>query len=347
MTVVVREAPCRIDLAGGTIDLWPLYLYLGNLELVQMALNLKAKAVVSFDAGPKNEILIESSDYERKIRFNSLPELRASLKKSPKANPLRWLCRVAEFFLSRSGQTGYLTLKTSSQVPPGSGLGGSSTLGIAMGQALAEALGDSLAKTPWVLQQTIRDLEAVEIEHPAGDQDYVPALFGGLLVFKLGPGSRAIERLPEETAAKISSRSALIYTGKPHHSGLNNWQIFRAAHEGKRVPLRGLQKIQKISADMAAALRRGDFENFEKLVNAEWTERQKLARAVNAPVLKEAWDFAKKYGARARKACGAGGGGCLYVYFSDPDKCRKFLNAPVKRGWKIFRADTSPAGVVL
>ena len=346
MTVVQREAPCRIDLAGGTIDLWPLYLYLGNLELVQMALSLKAKSIVTVEKSAKTKIVIESADYSRSMTFDSLLELRKSLKKTTKANPLRWLCRVAEFFLSRSQHQGTLILKTSSEVPPGSGLGGSSTLGIAMGQSLAEALNDPLAKNPWVLQQSIRDLDAIEIEHPAGDQDYVPALFGGLLVFKLAPGSRNIERLSSEVAQTISDRSALIYTGKPHHSGLNNWQIFRAAHEGKRIPLKRLQKIQKISGQMAEALRVGNFKNFEKLINAEWAERQQLAKAVNAPVLVDAWNFAKKHGATARKACGAGGGGCLYVYFPDAEKCKAFVQSPLKKGWKVFKVIESPSGVI-
>jgi D-glycero-alpha-D-manno-heptose-7-phosphate kinase len=345
MRLVEKEAPCRVDLAGGTLDLWPLYLYFGKLELLHMGLNLKAKAAAGFDPDKAFSLTIESSDYGKTAVYPSMEKLAIALRKSQQANNLRWLCRVAEFFIRRSGKSGAFTLKTSSQVPPGSGLGGSSTLGIAMGQAFAELLGDPLAKDPWKLQQTIRDLEAVEIEHPAGDQDYVPALFGGLLVFKLTFGERSIEKLPASLAQEFASRAALIYTGKPHHSGLNNWDIFKAYHEGKKSVHTALGNIQRISTDMVNVFRAGDLHSFSALLNSEWKQRQLLSKAVNAPVLEKAWKMAQAAGAEARKACGAGGGGCLLVYFKDSQRRDDFLKTEVKGGWKIYPVEVGAKGV--
>ncbi len=347
MQTVVKEAPCRVDLAGGTVDLWPFYLYFGELQLLHMALQLKARATVSIDESTTFSLRIESKDYEQVISFSSLEELKLSLKKDTKKNPLRWLCRVAEFFISRApNKQASFNLLTSSEVPPGSGLGGSSTLGVAMGQAFAELFDDPLAKDAWKMQQTIRDLEAAEIEHPAGDQDYVPALFGGLLVFNLSAGNRSIETLAPETARLFSSRAALIYTGKPHHSGLNNWQIFRAFHEGKKDVRKALEKIHQISHQMCQAFREGNLDSFPRLLNAEWKERQKLGRAVNAPVLERAWLLAKKSGAVARKACGAGGGGSLLVFFKDQEKRDAFLKAERIPAWKVYPVEAGTKGVL-
>jgi D-glycero-alpha-D-manno-heptose-7-phosphate kinase len=321
----VVRAPCRIDLAGGTVDLWPLYLHLGGLELVHMAVDVQAAVEVDFEKSRKGlQVEIESLDLERSIKFASLDALHESLSHSTDRNPLRWVARVTHHKLEQTGFQGRVRVRTRSDAPPGSGLGGSSVLGIALARAFEKSFAAPAKRSPaWDLQQEIRDLEAAEIEHPAGDQDYVPALFGGLLVFKLGPRRREVERLSKKTAEAVGDSSALLYTGKPHHSGLNNWQIFRAFHERDARVTKSLGAIRDLSGQLAAKLR-SDGEravrNFlPDLLNEEWNERLRLSPAVNAPVLDEAWSFARSTGAIARKACGAGGGGCLLVIFKSPE----------------------------
>jgi D-glycero-alpha-D-manno-heptose-7-phosphate kinase len=313
------EAACRVDFAGGTVDIWPLYLNLGGLELVNMALNLHAESEVLWKPtrAKSHKVTVISADMKCERRYTSLTELGTSLDSSTTVNPLRWINRLVHHHLSSHTSWGEWEVRTSSQVPPGSGLGGSSTLGIGLSWALLKTLGARKALLPWGVQQTVRDLEAREIEHPAGDQDYVPALFGGMLIFKLGPHERSVERLPPNVARTISGRCALIYTGKPHHSGINNWQVYKAFIDGDRRTCESLKAIRNLSSRMATDLRDGRLGSFDDLVNEEWSLRQKLAEAVNAPVLDEAWSFGRRHGAVARKACGAGGGGCLLLVFPD------------------------------
>ena len=345
------QAPCRIDLSGGTVDLWPIYLfYPEGLSLNNMALELYAHAEISFTPSDKFQLIVESRDLKAKHKHSSLASLEKSVGKSIKANSLRWVERVAcHFFKTWGLESGHWTLTTWSEVPPGSGLGGSSTLGVAIGAAIAKASGHGqvIRKDPWRYQQTLRDLESIEIEHPAGDQDYVPAIFGGLLSFGLGVQRREITKHEESRAEDVASRLALIYTGKPHHSGINNWQVYKDFIGNKASVRKALGEIQKISRKMSEDLRGGKTKAWIKGVGDEWASRQRLGKAVNAPVLQKAAKWAKTLGAVSVKACGAGGGGCLLVVFSDASKRDEALAVcPASKDWRWMKVSCSKEGVL-
>jgi D-glycero-alpha-D-manno-heptose-7-phosphate kinase len=336
ISTITQSAQCRIDLAGGTLDLWPLYLYFGELKLVNMAINTKAYCELKISPSKTLEIWVESKDMNSKSRFDSLNELAASLTKPTSLNPLRWVNRLTWHFLKSAGiKSGKIYVKTWSEAPPGSGLGGSSVLGVAVAKAFQKAYPTKLSKEPWAMQQTVRDLEAVEIEHPAGDQDYIPALFGGLLSVKLGPNHRSVKKISPAVEDKIKSRIAILYTGKPHHSGINNWEIFRGYHEGDEGLKKLLKEIHQISATLSDDLEAKNTITFVELVNREWELRRKLGNSVDAPVLSEAWAWAQKLGAVARKGCGAGGGGSIFFIFKNQSERNKAIKTtPLHSEWK-------------
>lgn len=328
------QAPARIDLAGGTLDLWPLFLYAGGCAVVNMAIDVFATAEATLKKAdrekyPAGGFTITSRDLMTSKSYPNLEALKNSLKLSPSANPLRWVNRVVYESLHRKGigTKSHLLVTTYSDAPPGSGLGGSSVLGIALAQALLKV---QKLKTPKTeseklnLQQWVRDLEAQEIDHPAGEQDYIPALFGGLLVFSLGAHHRSVTPLPSKVAKRLSKHIGLLYTGKPHHSGLNNWSVFKAFHENDSVVRNSLFRIGEISKKLALVLSNPTEDDWihtiPSLLNEEWAERIKLSPAICPQVLKSAWDWAESNGAQARKACGAGGGGCMMFYFSSEEQ---------------------------
>jgi D-glycero-alpha-D-manno-heptose-7-phosphate kinase len=345
------QAPCRIDLSGGTLDLWPLYLfYPEGLVLNNMALQLFAHAEVQFTPSEKFQLLVESRDMKMKRKHSTMNSLSRSVAKSVKDNPLRWVERVVEYFLKKwNVESGVWVVTTWSEVPPGSGLGGSSTLGVALGAALAKVSGheNEIRQNPWGYQQTLRDLEGIEIEHPAGDQDYVPAIFGGLLSFRLGVARREISKHSAARADDVASRMALIYTGKPHHSGINNWQVYKDFIGKNPGVRRALDAIQAVSKKMSLDLEAGRTSAWIRGVADEWASRQKLSRAVNAPVLQKAGTWAKTLGARSVKACGAGGGGCLLVVFADTKTRDKALAQKTQsKDWQWMRVACSHEGIL-
>lgn len=339
-TTIKTNAQCRIDLAGGTLDLWPLYLYFGELKLVNMAIATKAYCEVKITPVKKGiEIAIESKDMNSKSRFDSLEALAESLGKPTSLNPLRWVNRLAHHFLKQSGTKNIkIEIKTWSEAPPGSGLGGSSVLGIAIAKAFQKAFPKKVSRDPWAIQQTVRDLEAVEIEHPAGDQDYIPALFGGLLTVRLGPHHRSVKKMSSTIENKIKSRIAILYTGKPHHSGINNWEIFSGFHSGDTALKSLLKQIHQVAATLAGNLEAKNLNGFAELINQEWELRKTLGTSVDAPVLTEAWEWAKSLGAEARKGCGAGGGGSIFFVFrNQSDRNRALKTTPLKPEWKWLK----------
>jgi D-glycero-alpha-D-manno-heptose-7-phosphate kinase len=141
---------------------------------------------------------------------------------------------------------------------------------------------------------------------------------------------------------------ALLYTGKPHHSGMNNWSVFKAYTEKDPLVKDSLQSIRLISKRLSKMLEKPT-QNFWSeilpgIINEEWMERQKLSPAICPQVLKDAWTFGSSLGATARKACGAGGGGCLMLYFSDPKIRDEAVEKPMPNlDWKWIPVQFAPA----
>ncbi|NCN26280.1 hypothetical protein GW915_01790 [bacterium] len=345
------KAPCRIDLAGGTIDLWPLYLYFGGHTLCHMAVDIFTEVKISFEARKQRNIHIEINSFDLKENeaYTSLKSIKESLKKDTAKVPTRWINRLCVEFIESSFKklpTGTLKIECKSKAPPGSGLGGSSVLGVALWSGFEKLFLKKAERTqPWDVQRKVRDLEAVEIEHPAGDQDYVPALFGGLLLFNLSYNHRSVKKVKASTAKKLAERLALVYTGERHHSGINNWELFTNFHKWGHPCRDHLKKIHTVSAEMAESLANDKISNFPGLLNKEWSSRKLLGEAVNAPSLKRAWTFAKSHGATARKACGAGGGGCLLVYFPSKTKRDTFLKEKPRNRFELYAVNVVSKGL--
>src|SRR5262245_7159082 len=143
--VIHSSAPTRIDLAGGTLDLWPLYLFLGGGITINVAISLRAHAWIEPLENGRIEIISKDQDCSVVAEnFNALkPDGDLSL-----------LARLIRYFAPASG----LRLSTEAQVPAGSGLGGSSTLAIAVCGALNQFTKRGLTSEEMI--GVARDIEA-------------------------------------------------------------------------------------------------------------------------------------------------------------------------------------------
>ena len=159
--MIKSTAPTRIDLAGGTLDIWPLYLLLGNPITINAAINLYAS--VELQPRSDNIIRIESRDLNIKARFSSLWSL-------PRSHPLDLILKILQFYKPKRG----LNIITDCQAPAGSGIGGSSALGIALNGALNRLVGSSHSKSQLI--EIAKNIETQAIKVPTGWQDYFSAL---------------------------------------------------------------------------------------------------------------------------------------------------------------------------
>ena len=286
------RVPVRIDFAGGTLDLWPIYALLDGCVTVNAAVDLWIELDIQ-RAGTGHRL--SSRDLGLDLRFDTWPA---------EAPPgLAWVWRVLN-----AAPHPPAAISIHSPVPQGSGLGVSSCLGVGLfGSALALEAGDGLAGHVPLL----RHLESGELQTPAGWQDYYPAALGGALALHWdGPDPRW-ERLEPHPA--LMERLVVFYTGRPHHSGLTNWEAYRRFIEGDTQTRQALSDIRHIAREMVLALP-ADPAAVADLLEREGRARVRMSPAVETDAMGAVRDRGHREGWYAgMKPCGAGGGGCCLL----------------------------------
>lgn len=291
------SAPTRIDLAGGTIDIWPLYLFHPGAQTLNVAISLRASARI--DSRDDTRIAIHSVDTGVTVEADDWRDLRAE-------RSLRLLSLLVHFFEARG-----LTLTTSSDSPAGAGIAGSSALNVAVCAALAEW--KRTHYEPEALLQIAMNVEAQAIQVPTGLQDYRPALYGGIAAIELDVDG--VRRVPLDVdLSELRQRIVLCYTGEPRNSGTNNWDITKRHIDGDRHVFDCFERIRDTAAAMRTALTAGDWDAVGRAIADEWENRKRLAPGVTTPSINDLIARAQAAGATAAKVCGAGGGGCLFCY---------------------------------
>ncbi len=305
---VVAQAPCRADLAGATIDLWPLYLFHPGAVTVNFALSILTTCRITPQKG--KAIHLKSVDTGREEDFADLEALcRARKFKHPLA------ARLVQFFQPEGG----FRLETRSESPAGAGIAGSSALMIATTGALARYTGREMSREE--MRVVAQNVEAQLIQVPTGCQDYYPALYGGVSAIHLDVDAPHREALPV-AAEEIEGRFLLVYTGAPRASGINNWEVFKAHIDGDRKVIRNFERMAQISRAMRQALCGGAWDEVARLLQQDWKFRKSNYRRISTPLIDKLVAVAARNGGRAAKVCGAGGGGCVVFMVREEAKGR-------------------------
>ena len=299
---VNASAPTRIDLAGGTIDIWPLYLFHAGAQTLNVAISLRAHVhVASRDDG---RVVIRSLDTNRSVDAPDWTALAGD-------GELSLLARLLRFF-----RAGGLTMTTRCESPAGAGIAGSSALNIAVCGAMNRW--QQRGYDDETLLRIAMNVEAQAIGVPTGVQDYRPALYGGVSAVELGEdGVRRIAL--DVDPIQIERRIVLAYTGAPRESGTNNWEMTKRHIDGNRDVFDSFERIRDTAVAMRAALARGDWPEVGRQIAVEWENRKRLAPGVTTPFIDELIARASGAGAVSAKVCGAGGGGCLFCYAEPAD----------------------------
>lgn len=314
-------APCRADLAGGTIDLWPLYLFHPGALTLNFAVNILTSCKITPLKGRR--IHLRSLDTREEEQFSSLDELRHARRfRLPLA------ARLLQFFAPKEG----LFVETDSESPAGAGISGSSALMIATTAALARFTDRNL--TFEQMRVIAQNVEAQIIKVPTGCQDYYPALYGGVNAIHLNPDGiyrEAVPVAPEE----IESRFVLAYTGAPRQSGINNWEVFKAHIEGEQRVFRNFARIAEIAVSMYRALSHAEWDEVARLLQEEWKLRRTNAPGITTPLIDKLVAVALKSGGKAAKVCGAGGGGCV-IFLVEKGASSRVATAIGENGGRVL-----------
>jgi D-glycero-alpha-D-manno-heptose-7-phosphate kinase len=327
---IVAQAPCRADLAGGTIDLWPLYLFHPGAMTLNFAVDILTTCRITPLKG--KALHLRSLDTKREEHFESFEEVRTRKKfRLPIAG------RLLQFFAPKEGAL----IETDSESPAGAGISGSSALMIATTAALARFTDRNL--TLEQMRVIAQNVEAQIIEVPTGCQDYYPALYGGVSAIRLdadGIHREAVPILPEE----IESRFVLAYTGAPRKSGINNWEVFKAHIEGDKRVSRNFERIASIARSMHQALVAGDWDGVARLLREEWKLRRSNAPGITTPLIDKLVAVAGKHGGRSAKVCGAGGGGCV-IFLVDKGAASRVATAIGDAGARVLPLQVARNGL--
>ncbi len=318
---VMATAPCRADLAGGTLDIWPLgVIHRGSLT-VNMAIPVLVRLEVDLDGRPGH--------VAHGVGDGAWREL------GPSDGDVDLTAAVCFALCGPGG----LRVRVLDQAPVGSGLGGSSSYAVALARAvlaLSEQTMDDRS-----LVALVRDLEARILTAPTGVQDHWAAARGGVIAVHLEPGGEVVEDLAVDSAW-LRERTSVFFTGITHHSGMVNWQVIRRRLEGDPATASALEAVAEAARKCRHALLESDEVGCGAAIADEWVARKRLAPEVCPEELESLERAALSAGARAIKACGAGGGGSVLLWH--PQGGREAIEGALTRaapgGFMV------PAGVV-
>ena len=295
--IIESTAPTRVDLAGGTIDIWPLYLFHPGAATVNFAISLYARCRV--ETRDDDQIILESRD--REVTFETR---LADIEGLAREERLELIAKLVHFFKPETG----FHLVAESMAPAGAGLGGSSALAIACIGALNRLVGDRYEPRKFIT--IAANVETTVIRVPAGFQDYYGAFYGGANAINFSADGIRREALGVD-GAELGRRVVICYTGEPRLSGINNWEMFKSHIDGDPAIFQIFEAIRDAARRMRSALSAGDWEAVGEVMRAAYPLRKRLAPNITTPHMESLVEKALANGAVAAKVCGAGGGGCL------------------------------------
>lgn len=303
--IIESSAPARVDLAGGTIDIPPLFLFHEGAATVNFAIELRAKC--RLETRNDNKIIIHSID-----RDDMVETTIENISEFATASRLELPSKLIYFFKPTTG----FTMTVESSVPAGAGLAGSSTLAIAIIGALNRFVGNRYAPERFI--PIAANIETQVIKVPAGFQDYYSAQYGGAACIHFRADGIEREALTIDNAT-LENRILVIYTGEPRNSGTNNWEITKAHIDGDREIFDIFEGIRDSSLNLREALIRNDWNRAAEILEKAHPERKRLSPNITTPQMDIYIEKAIEHGAIGTKVCGAGGGGCI-AFFCEEGK---------------------------
>ena len=304
--IIRARAPLRLGLAGGGTDLAPFcdlhggYVLNATIDMYAYAiLQPRSDGVVRFVAADREEVLeTAATDFIP-------PDGKLDLHRGVYNHIVR------EF---NAGTPLALTLTTFCDVPPGSGLGSSSTMVVAMLKAFTELLGLPLGE--YDVAHMAFEIERIDIGLSGGKQDQYAATFGGFNFMEFNAADHVIVnplRVKNWIISELETSLILYYTGVSRSSAAIIDEQARNVKSHDEKSINALLKLKDQALTMKEYLLKGDLEKFSESLDQSWEAKKMTAQKISNPEIDIIYDLAKQAGARAGKISGAGGGGFMML----------------------------------
>jgi D-glycero-alpha-D-manno-heptose-7-phosphate kinase len=302
--MIVRcKAPLRISFGGGGTDVDPYRSEHGGCAL---STTIDKYAYVSCQERGDESIEVQSLDYDIVAKYSSGDEfvLNGELD----------LARAVVGRLRPEGTHKGFDLFLQSDAPPGSGLGSSSTMVVALVTLFKDYFHRPM--TAYEIAELAYDVERVELGLKGGMQDQYAATFGGFNYIEFLPDKVIVNplRLDPAVLYELQYNLLLCYTGRTRRSaGIIDDQVQRFS-QGQSDVIEAAHALKDLCVAMKNALLQGQLNEFAALLDAGWQQKRKFAARISNPEIDEMYEEAHKAGALGGKLLGAGGGGYLLVY---------------------------------
>jgi D-glycero-alpha-D-manno-heptose-7-phosphate kinase len=323
--------PNRVDIAGGTLDIFPLYLLVPGSMTVNAAIHVASVVSIHAVRGPARLV---SENFSRR---SEAPDTHAF----PARGVFGLVAACLRSFPPRSG----IELRFRNEAPVGSGIGASSALLVATMLAMGRLLG--VRKSWRDVAREAMEIEAAHLLSLTGSQDHIAALRGGIQGIRYLPGRTESERIGpgSQVGRKLATHGFLADTGKSHFSAGLNWRMVRAAIDGNREALRRFRGIADAARDSWEALSTGEIDRVGQAVAREWAIRRTTARGISTKAVDHLFsspDFRMRVS--GAKLCGAGGGGMMFGLLREPGERERVESSLKRRGISCvpFRISVGP-----
>lgn len=297
------SAPVRLDFAGGWTDVAPFASEEGGV-VVNAAIELRAHAEVRLGGAG---YLLRADDLGKQT------ELRDGMWTKEAAHQQGLLGAA----LWRSG-LGPCVLRTRSEVPPGSGLGSSGALGVALTAVLDAARNVRHRPEEWA--EAAFQLEAIDAALPGGKQDQYAAALGRFHRLSFAGDRVIVEplQLDREFAAALQQCIVVCYTGTSRVSSDTITRVMRAYSAGDAAVVDALRLMADLADSMAKALSGANLTQVGRLLTANWRQQQRLDPGMRTQEMARLEAAMLAAGALGGKAAGAGAGGSMFFIVNDP-----------------------------
>jgi D-glycero-alpha-D-manno-heptose-7-phosphate kinase len=315
---VRARAPLRLGFAGGGTDLSP-YCDTHGGAILNATISRYAYANLSFRGD--HQLCFSAHDVKHEDIVPLAPELPLD---SGLILHRAVYNRIVRDYLG--GQMHALTVTSTVDAPPGSGLGASSALVVALVEAYRSAF--SLPLGTYDVARLAFQIERIDADLAGGRQDQYAAAFGGVNYMEFLPGDRVIVnplRISNSYLCEFESSIIICFTGQSRASAIIQDQV-KAATENNHSAVEALNQLKSDAVEMKQALLGGNIQYVAQILNRSWKAKRRTSKAVSNSKVEEIFELGRNNGAVAGKVSGAGGGGFL-MFMTQPEHRYRLVTA--------------------
>jgi len=334
--IIRSKAPLRLGLAGGGSDVSPYSELYGGAVLNA---TIDQYAYCTIEETNTGSIILQANDLNQKIKYKSAQSL-------PVNGPLDLHKGVYNRIVKQFSINKTLSFRmiTWCDVPPGSGLGTSSTMVVAILKAFTEWL--NLPLGDYDMAHLAYQIERIDLGLSGGKQDQYAATFGGFNFIEFNDNDRVIVnplRIKRWIIDELEVSMVLFYTGNSRSSDKIIREQQKNTLEGKKHPVAATHSIKRNSYIMKDLLLKGEIVQFSKTLGKEWENKKKMASSITTRNIDKIYEAAISAGAYGGKVSGAGGGGFM-IFTVDPVKKINLINALNQFSGKVLNFHFSNNG---